>query len=70
MKVEKLKGGIFLTPKDIQNLQDCTLNTARIEHRTIRDTLGIKHGKLTIKQWADYWEIDIELVIFKLNDSR
>ena len=68
--MEHLKGGILITPKDIQIINDCSINTARSEHRTIRDALGIKHQKLTVKQYADYWGIDLDLVIFKLNDFR
>ncbi|MCT4583128.1 MAG: hypothetical protein N4A35_17080 [Flavobacteriales bacterium] len=68
--MEKLKGSIYITAKEIQILNDCSLRTAKTEHRRIRDSLGIKHGKLTIKQYINYWGIDYDLVIFKLNDYR
>lgn len=68
--MEKLKGSIFISAKDIMVLNDCSESTAKREHRTIRDTLGIKHGKLTVKQYADYWSIDYDLVVFKVNEYR
>lgn len=68
--MEKLKGGIFITPKDIQVLNDCILNTAKKEHLMIRDALGIEHKKLTVKQYADYWGISFDLVVFKINEFR
>ena len=68
--MEKLKGGIFITTKDIMVLNDCCINTARKEHLMIRDAMEIKHGKLTVKQYADYWGIDLELVIQKINQFR
>lgn len=68
--MEKLKGGIFIRPKDIMILNDCSERTARQEHLTVRDALEIEHGKLTVKQYADYWGIDYDLVVFKINEYR
>ncbi len=69
-KSEKLKGGIFITPKDIQILNDCTIQQGRIEHRTVRDILGIEKGKLTVLAYCEYYKLDYDLVKTYLNPYR
>lgn len=67
---ERLKGGIYITPKDIQVLNNCTIQQARIEHRTVRDILGIDKKKLTVLAYCDYYKLDYELVISYINPYR
>jgi hypothetical protein len=67
---QRLKGGIYITPKDIQILNNSSINQARTEHRTIRDCLGIKSNKLTVKAYCEYCEIDYQMVVEYLNPYR
>ena len=67
---EELKGGIYISPKDIQVLSDCTIDKARKEHALVRDVLEIEPKKLTVKAYCDYFKLDYELVITYLNQYR
>ncbi|MEZ4921865.1 MAG: hypothetical protein R2780_01725 [Crocinitomicaceae bacterium] len=69
-KEEKLKGGIYITPKDIQVLNNCNIQQARIEHRTVRDILGVDKKKLTVLAYCEYYKLDYELVISYINPYR
>lgn len=69
--MEKLKGGIFISPKDIQTLYGYTnIRYAQKEHQAIRDALGIGSGHLTLKQFCEYNELNEEEVISYLNPYR
>ncbi len=70
MEKERLKGGIFITAKDIQIINDCSINQAHIEHKTIRDILEVEKGKLTVKAYCDYYKLDYQLVISYINPYR
>ena len=58
-----IKGGIFLTVKDLMKLTGNTnySGCAGI-HRTIRDSLGTGKKKLTIKEYCDYEQIEFPYV--------
>ncbi len=68
--MERLKGSIFISAKDIQIISECSITTARREHRAIRDALGIKHPRLTVKQFCEYWKINYDMVVFQINNFR
>nr|WP_294860139.1 hypothetical protein [uncultured Fluviicola sp.] len=69
--MEKLKGGIYITPKDIQTLYGWqNIRSAQREHQHIRDALSIENGFLTLKQFCKYKELDEEEVISYLNPYR
>ncbi|MGV6861014.1 MAG: hypothetical protein ACWA41_04535 [Putridiphycobacter sp.] len=68
--MERLKGGIFITPKDIQILNNCSIRTAEKEHLAIRDILQIKSKKLTVKAYCKYWNLDYNTVVEYLNPYR
>lgn len=70
MEEEKLKGGIYITPKDIQVLSNCSIRTARQEHLNTRKALKIPSKKLTIKAYCDYWKLDYNTVISYINPYR
>jgi len=58
-----MEGGIFLTIKDLMNLLGCKqYNNAQREHLAIRDSLGKKEKKLTVKEYCDYEQIDFNYV--------
>lgn len=59
-----------MSVKDIMVISGCSKSTAKREHRTVRDALGILHPKLTVKQYADYWGIDYDLVVEQINVYR
>ena len=70
MEKERLKGGIFITAKEIQILNGGAINNARIEHRVIRDSLGIKSKRLTVMAYCDYWGVEYQTVVSYLNPYR
>lgn len=67
----RIRGGILITPKDIQLITGSSCNaSARREHLNIRDALGIKGKRITIKTYCDYWELNYEEIVNFLNDNR
>ena len=47
-----------------------SLRSAQREHIAVRDSLGKKSTRLTIKEYCDYWEFNyLEIVAF-LNANR
>ena len=69
--MERLKGGIFISPKDIQTLYGwVNLRSAQREHQTIRDALEITNGLLTLKQFCEYKDLNEQEVISYLNPFR
>ena len=68
--MERLKKGIFITPKDIQLLTGFVNSTAKREHKTIRDVLGKKRRRLTVSEYCDYYEIDFQEVVAYINPFR
>ena len=67
----KIKGGMLITPRDIQLItgSNCD-NSSRREHRTVRDALGKKSKRLSIKEYCDYWELDFQETVEFLNANR
>lgn len=60
MEKKQFKGGMFITPRDIQIITGTMSDrVARREHLSIRDALGKRSGRITIKEYCDYWEIDL-----------
>ena len=70
MEREQLKGGIFITPKDIQILNNCSLKQAKRDHLALRDILNIKHQKLTLRAYCDYYDVDYNTAVSYLNPYR
>ena len=70
MSEVKLKGGIYITPKDIQILSNCTIDKARKEHACVRDILEVDTAHLTVKAYCEYYKLDYQLVVEYLNDYR
>lgn len=69
--MEQLKGGILITPKEIQMLEGKKhYNNALTIHENIRATLGKKDGKLTVKEYCDYNKFDYDEVVRYLNYYR
>jgi len=68
--MEKLKGGIFITAKDIQILNNCSLRKAKTEHLTIRDTLQVKPRKLTVEAYCKYLGLNYDTVVAYINPFR
>ena len=68
--MERLKGGIFITPKEIQELTGLSLNKAQQEHQTIRDALGKTTKRLTVREYCEYHKLNLEEVIDYLNPHR
>lgn len=65
-----LKGGIYITAKDIQILNNCSLTKAKQEHLAVRDALEVEPRKLTVKAYCDYWKLDYDTVVNYLNPYR
>lgn len=66
----QLKGGIFITAKEIGLVTGLHIRNAQKEHQTIRDTFGSKGRKVTIRQFCQYNELDMEEIIEFLNRYR
>ena len=67
----KIKGGMLLTVSDILLITggSCA-NSAYREHLQIRDSLGKKRKRLSIKEYCAYWELDYEETVEFLNANR
>lgn len=70
MEERELKGSIYIKPKDIQVLNDCSIRHAQREYQTVKDVLQIIGNKLTVKAYCEYYGIDYELVKKRLNQYR
>lgn len=58
-----MEGGIFLTVKDLMKLLGYDqYNSALREHLAIRDSLGKKDKRLTIKEYCEYEKVDFNYV--------
>ena len=68
--MERLKGGIYITPKDIQILSNCHIDKARKEHLTLRDILEVERDKLTVQAYCDYFKLDYQTVVAYINPYR
>ncbi len=68
--MENLKGGIFITPKDIQILTNGHIVRARIDHLAVRDALGKTSKKLTVREYCDYHQLDYDTVVAHINTFR
>ena len=66
----KLKGGIFITAKEIQLMIGCHLRTAYTKHKFIREMLEMKGKRLTVRQYCEFEGIDQDEVIELLNQYR
>ena len=61
MEKKKLHGAMLITTRDIQLiLRTSCERTAQQDHKLVRDGLGKNRKRLTIKQYCDYWELDLE----------
>ena len=68
---ERIKGSMIITPKDIQIITGKHYSKALVEHELVRDALGKpKHGKLTIKEYCEYFQLNYQEVITHLNNHR
>lgn len=66
--MEKLKGGIYIEPKDIQIINGKSIQTARREYNLLLITL--QKDKITIIDYCNYWKVDIDFTIEHLNKYR
>ena len=65
-----LKGGIFISAKEISLINGCHIRTAYEHLKIIRDVLCIRGKKLTVKQYCTYEGIELDTVIELLNKYR
>lgn len=68
--MSKLKGGILITPKDIEVITGYTNRVARREHLFVRDALGKKSKRLTVREYCDFYELDYNEVVESINPFR
>lgn len=67
----KIKGGILISPDDIMLITgNFGERAAQREHQTIRDSLGIKTKRLSVKQYCQYWNLDYDEIIEFLHENR
>lgn len=70
MEREKLKGGLFITTKDLQNLNDSGLRRAQLELRTLANILEVDRNKVTVSAYCDYYGLDYSEVVNHINTFR
>lgn len=70
ISMETLKGGMLITPKEIQLLTDKHYKTCQKEHLAIRDALGKKSRQLSVQEYCDYNQLDYGEVVVHLNKYR
>jgi hypothetical protein len=68
--MEELKGGLLITAKEVQRITGFTLKVAQREHRCVRDSLGKKSKRLTVKEYCNYFELDYQEIVIFLNSYR
>lgn len=68
--MEKLKGGILITPKDIEVITGYSSRVASREHLFVRDALGKTGKRLTVKEYCDFYELDYDEVVEIINPYR
>lgn len=68
--MKKLKGGILITPTDIEVITGNTYRASQDEHRFVRDALGKKSKRLTVKEYCDFYELDYDEVVETINPFR
>jgi len=68
--MERLKGGIFITPTDIQLITGLSHNKAQQEHKAVRDALGKTTKRLTVREYCDYHKLNLDEVIDCINPHR
>lgn len=68
--MEHLKGGILIFPADIQHITGMHPRRAQQEHRRIRDVLGKKSKKLTVREYCQAEDLNLEEIIERLNEIR
>ena len=66
--MENLKGSILLSSKDIQLIEGICLKVARKELISLRDVL--EKEKVTVKDYCNYWKLDMTDVTNCLNKYR
>jgi hypothetical protein len=70
MESKKLKGGLFLTTKDLQNLNDSGLRRAQLELRTLANILEVDRNKVTVSAYCEYYGLNYTEVISHINSFR
>lgn len=68
--MEKLKGSIFISPKELQILMDCSRNTAYKTHLSIRDALNIQTKKLPVVEYIKFIGANPDDIIPVINQFR
>jgi hypothetical protein len=68
--MEVLKGGLFISAKDVECITGKSHNRALIHLRAVKDALGIKKPKITVKAYCDFENLDYQEVVVLLNPYR
>lgn len=65
-----MKGGMFVSILDIQLIMDCSERTAQRHSRDIKRHYKKSRGRISIREFADYFEISEDEVIEYLKRNR
>ncbi len=58
-----IQGGIFLTVKDLMKLTGNTnYNSTGNQHRAVRDAMGKRKQKITVREYCEFEKIDFDYV--------
>jgi len=65
-----MKGGMFISNKDIQLLENCSERTAQRVRSKIKKHFNKEGSKITIQEYSEFYEISKEEVTEFLRDNR
>ena len=68
--METPKGGVLITPKEIQLLTGRGYKACQKEHLAIRDALGKTGGMISIGEYCAFNQLDYDEVVSYLNQFR
>jgi len=69
-KVIFMKGGLFVSILDIRLIFNCSERSAQRHHSAVRKHFNKTQSKITVKEFAEFFEISEEEVKEYLNDNR
>jgi len=65
-----MKGGMFISNKDIQLIENCSERTAQRVRSKIKKHYNKKGSKVTIQEYAEFYEISKEEITEFLRYNR
>ena len=67
---ERIKGGLLITPQEIEMITGMDVIAAEKEHKYIRKVLGTGSEDLMVKQYCEFHDLDYREIVSFLNPMR